>query len=149
MILERSVSTLELLKRPCKFMSKSLSGAENSGESQMRLRDMQKRTLKRPEFVESAPKYRQRTEITVFMRSLIYQGFQDFCAPLRCCTSGPRRFFPSSSSFPKRNLNQINTISLARLYPNISASGNQQVVALGRVPALNLPTFPNQPGCQA
>jgi predicted nucleic acid-binding protein len=60
-----------------------LSGAENSGESQMRLRDMQKRTLKRPEFVESAPKYRQRTEITVFMRSLVYQGFQDFSAPLR------------------------------------------------------------------
>jgi restriction system protein len=54
----------------------------------MRLRDMQKRTLKRPEFVESAPKYRQRTEITVFMRSLIYQGFQNFSAPLRVTVTG-------------------------------------------------------------
>jgi restriction system protein len=49
---------------------------------------MQKRTLKRPEFVESAPKYRQRTEITVFMRSLIYQGFQNFSAPLRVTVTG-------------------------------------------------------------
>jgi hypothetical protein len=112
MILERSVSTLELLKRPCKFMSKSLSGAENSGESQMRLRDMQKRTLKRPEFVESAPKYRQRTEITVFMRSLVYQGFQDFSAPLRGAfgngTEGcPRmlNFEPLYPGFPLRAFN--------------------------------------------
>jgi hypothetical protein len=59
------------------------NGAANLGESQMRQRDMQKQKLKRPRLADSVAKYGQIAKVAFFMRSLVYQGFQDFSVPLR------------------------------------------------------------------